>query len=302
MNRNKSFTVIDAHAHPPRKGVPGVDARPYTAPRTRGEIFSMLQNDLDECLEDMDQYKIDAKLLLALPPDIEHLFHYGEKNNETGITTLTSHEWIIEAQKRHPKRFYGVVCLDPTLPQSIEALDILVRQQHFKGVKIHQAHYQFEVNDKKVYPFYRKCIELDIPVAFHTGYSGLRDIDRLIPTMPLLLDELAYDLPELKIVMCHVGGNWYQEGVLVALRNENIMVDISGIPSICRHLVYPKTDPSELIKRIVDVLGPDRIMYGTDNMDSEMNLVFINELGLDDSAVEKIMGQNAIDLFRLRDE
>ena len=72
-------------------------------------------------------------------------------------------------------------------------LDKLVTKAGFKGVKIHQAHNKFLVNDRRAYKFYEKCIELDIPVAFHTGYPPQRNIDRYIPTIPLLLDELAYD-------------------------------------------------------------------------------------------------------------
>ena len=73
-------------------------------------------------------------------------------------------------------------------PVSYTHLDVYKRQ-----VKIHQAHYNFPVNDQRAFPFYRKCAELGIPAAFHTGFSLGRTIDRLIPTMPLLLDELAYD-------------------------------------------------------------------------------------------------------------
>ena len=298
-NENKKLYTIDTHAHPPRKGCPGIDERPYAAPLSEEEKEAYLQRDLQEILQSMEMYGIDKKGMLAMPPDIEASFHYGEKISETGLQTYTSHEWIIQAQRLYPEKFYGCACLNPLDADAIPELERLVREFSFKGVKIHQAHYRFEVNDRRAYPFYEKCIELDIPVAFHTGYSPVKMIDRLIPTMPLLLDELAYDLPELRIVMCHAGGNWYQDGTMVALRNDNIVVDISGLPWICQYMVFPEIQPVRLVRRIVDILGADRVLYGTDNADTDLNPDLLWETGLNEKDLKKIAGENAVRVWKL---
>lgn len=174
-----------------------------------------------------------------------------------------------------------------------------MKEDGFCGVKIHQAHYNFPVNDQRAFPFYRKCAELGIPAAFHTGFSLGRTIDRLIPTMPLLLDELAYEIPELTIIMCHAGGTWYQEGVLVALRNENIVIDLSSVPWMCRYMVYPEIDPAGVLKRLVEMVGPDRLMFGTDNADEDMNLEYMKAFGLEKATLEKIMGGTAARLLKI---
>lgn len=292
--------VIDFHAHPPRKGIKFIDNSEYVPPKNQNDIISSMIRDAEEVIQTMNSVRTDKKVLMAMPPDIEHQFHYGETDKETGLTTLTSHEWIARVKEKYPERFLGIACLNPTKKESIKELEKLVGKYDFRGVKIHQAHYNFMVNDKRIYPFYEKCIELDIPVAFHTGYSPVRDIDRLIPTMPLLLDELAYDLPELKIVMCHVGGNWYQEGVLVALRNENILVDIAGIHLISRTMVCPRIEPDELLRRIIEILDADRILYGTDNMDRDMNIDYLESLGVEKDLISKIAGENAERLLKIR--
>lgn len=295
MEKANAILVVDAHAHPPKKEGTSF----YTAPRTQEEAASLFRISIEEMVAQMDSSKTDIKVLLAIPSDIEHLYHYGEHNRDTGITTNTSLEWIIRAQELYPNRFYGAACLDPTCPESIETLELLVKQYRFRAVKMLPGHYKFNANSKKIYAFYKKCIELDIPVVFHTGYSPFREVDRLIPAMPIILDELAYNLPELKIDLCHVGGHWYQDAVLVALRNENIILDLSMLTYMCRFLVYPKVDPGELIKRIVEVLGPDRLMFGADNDDTEMNLEFMETLDLGDCALRKIMGENAARFFKL---
>lgn len=297
--KDKGIYVVDAHAHPPRKGVPGLDERPYIAPRTVEERDLYFNQDLDELIAEMDALHTDAKVMISMPPDIEHLFHFGEPHPESGLKTLTTLEWIMRAKQRYPKRFYGVACLNPLKSESADILEDLVKNHGFLGAKIHQAHDNFIANDTRVYPYYQKCLELGIPVAFHTGFPPDRDIDRYIPTMPHALDEVARDFPKLKIIMCHAGANWYQDGVMIAMRNPNITVDISSIPNTCRRMVYPVVDDKVLIKRIVGLLGADRVMYGTDNFDAEMNLAYMQGIGLSDSELRMVMGETAIKTFQL---
>ena len=285
--------VIDSHAHPPRKGVLGIDSRPRKIPKSKEDIEKIFIEDVNEIITEMDQYQVDTKVMLAMPPDAEREFHYGEYISEYGLKTMTSHEWIAKAVSMYPNRFAACACLNPLEHSSIEEIRELVKNKGFKEVKIQQAHYGFEVNDRRVYPFYETCIELDIPVAFHTGFSPVPLIDRYIPAMPHNLDELAHDLPGLKINMCHGGGNWYQDGIMIALRNENIVIDIAGITDLCTKMVYPKVQAKDLIKRYTEVLGADRILFGTDNMDKELNLNLLSEVGLSDYDLEKIMGLNA---------
>ena len=297
MESEKLF-VVDAHAHPPRKGVPGVDHRPYRAPVSLRERDDFLVRDLNEVVEQMDLHGTNMRAFLAMPPDIETMFHYGEKNEASGVATYSCHEWIGEAVKLRSDRFFGVACLNPLAEESLSELEDLVTRAGFKGVKIHQAHYDFSVNDRRAYKFYEKCIELDVPAVFHTGYSPLRSVDRYIPTMPFLLDELAYDLPDLRIVMCHAGGNWYQDGVFITLRNENVLVDVSGLRWLSQFFVWPQVEADVLIRRIVDVAGADRVMYGTDN-DEDLDLAYMRGCGLSAKDLKKVMAENAVRCYKL---
>ena len=271
---------------------------PTFFPQSDEDRDVLLEREARELLANMDNYQVDQKIMLAFPPDMEHEFHYGEFNVKTGVTSYTSHQWISLLVKRYPGRFAGFACLNPLEPGAPAQLERLVKEDGFCGVKIHQAHYNFPVNDQRAFPFYRKCAELGIPAAFHTGFSLGRTIDRLIPTMPLLLDELAYEIPELTIIMCHAGGTWYQEGVLVALRNENIVIDLSSVPWMCRYMVYPEIDPAGVLKRLVEMVGPDRLMFGTDNADEDMNLEYMKAFGLEKATLEKIMGGTAARLLK----
>ena len=62
--------VIDSHAHPPRKGVPGIDNRKRKIPKNEKDIESIFLEDIDEIIAEMDELHTDKKVLIAMPPDI----------------------------------------------------------------------------------------------------------------------------------------------------------------------------------------------------------------------------------------
>ena len=64
-------------------------------------------------------------------------------------------------------------------------------------------------------------------------------------------------------------------------------------------MVYPEIDPAGVLKRLVEMVGPDRLMFGTDNADEDMNLEYMKALGLDKATLEKIMGGTAARLLKI---
>ena len=288
-------TIIDAHAHPLRDEKMTANELPSNFE----EEQRLLHRQAEHIISKMQQLQIQKKVMMAMPPDVESEFYYGAVSPVTGYKNRTSQEWIKEIIKLYPEHFYGIACLNPLGEGAFKELESLVVQNGFKGVKIHQGHYNISADDPRLIDFYKKCIDLDITVAFHTGFSPVQHIDRYITTMPLTIDELAHRFPELRIVMCHAGGNWFQDGIMIALRNKNVYVDLAGIPWLCSFLVYPEVDWRTLICRMVKVLGADRIIYGTDNMDDMMTPEMIMELDILEEEKHMILGGTAKRVYNL---
>jgi predicted TIM-barrel fold metal-dependent hydrolase len=81
-----------------------------------------------------------------------------------------------------------------------------------------------------VYPIYVVAQSLGIPVMVHTGSSVFLGA-RLKYGDPLPLDDVAVDLPNLKIVMAHSGrGFWYDGAFFLARMHENVYMEIAGLP------------------------------------------------------------------------
>src|SRR5438445_185078 len=115
----------------------------------------------------------------------------------------------IEAKRRYPERFFLSMSVNPhegvdalRKMEAAKAEHDIVSAMIFPSGLVPQA----AVNDKKLYPIYMKCIELDIPMCINGGIVGPR-----MPSWPQHVehfDEVLYDFPELTMVMMHGGEPW----------------------------------------------------------------------------------------------
>jgi len=165
-----------------------------------------------------------------------------------------SDDRAVEALKRYPDRFAAIRPVDPN--KGMEAVRMIQREFDeglITGVSFFPSGQQppVAINDKLAYPIYAKCIELDLPIFINVGVPGPR-----IPMMPQYvghLDEVCYDLPELKIVMRHGGEPWVDLAVKLLLKWPNLYYSTSAFA--------PKYWPEEIVK-FANSRGSDKILYG----------------------------------------
>ena len=101
-----------------------------------------------------------------------------------------------------------------------------------------------------MYPFYAKCIELDIPICINAGVPG--------PRFPFecqrvdLLDEVCWFFPELTIVTRHGCEPWEELAVKLMLKWPNLYYSTSAFA--------PKHYPRAIID-YANTRGADKIIY-----------------------------------------
>ena len=81
------------------------------------------------------------------------------------------------ALREHPDRFFGCIDVDPN--RGMDAVRDMVHAVEELGVKAASAfpcglNPQVPINDKKFFPIYAKCVELDIPINVSAGVPGPR--------------------------------------------------------------------------------------------------------------------------------
>lgn len=169
------------------------------------------------------------------------------------------------------------------------------------GVKFYPGYEDFYPCEEKLLPFYEEVSKLGKPVIFHTGLLQQGVPGKLKQSHPLNIDELAQKFPELKIVMAHFGNPWVIDATMVAWRNKNVYVDLSGYfgSSISpEHIKFFKYD----LKILTGWLeGYQKCLFGTDWPIAPQNdyLKTVRSLPMSEVEKELVFWKNAKTIFNL---
>jgi predicted TIM-barrel fold metal-dependent hydrolase len=202
----------------------------------------------------------------------------------------TQLEEVAQYTRRNPDRFVGLAGYNPfRITESLREIETAVKEHGFKGVYIHIYGFDIPLSDRKMYPLYAKCMELDIPVSVQVGHvlEGMPSEHG----RPIYLDQIASDFPDLKIVGAHTGWPWVEELISACYKWENIYFGIDAW--------MPKYLKPEIVQYIGNRLGQDRCLWGTNGLPWKESLTQVEQLGLREEAKRKLLRENAIQLFKL---
>ena len=145
-------------------------------------------------------------------------------------------------------------------------------------------------NSKECYPIYAKCIERGLPIWINVGIPGPR-----VPGWsqdPMLIDEVCWFFPELKVVMKHGGEPWVDLCVKLMLKWPNLYYATSAFA--------PKYFPKEII-HYANTRGSDKIIYAGywPLLGFEDSFEQLDGLALRDHVWPKLLSENARTVFNL---
>ena len=126
-----------------------------------------------------------------------------------------AHGVALEMARADPAQFTAFVWLGDLrdVGAAVARLEESVIGEGRKGVKFQPLLQHFFPDERRLWPVYRRCVELHVPVLFHTGYVGFSaefgtpHIGRFGNTI-MGLDEVAAEFPDLRVVVAHLGGNY----------------------------------------------------------------------------------------------
>ena len=192
-------------------------------------------------------------------------------------------------------RLVAFASINPHIDGDLAArLEELVLEEGFRGLKLYPVYQYHYPNDPRLYPMYARAQELGIPILVHTGSSVFRGA-RIKYGDPLLLDDVAVDFPDLRLLMAHSGRPfWYEQAFWMARRHPNVYLEVSGLPAQNLLTYFPRLEEMA-----------DKVVYGSDwpgNPYLRRNIDSILRLPLRDESKAKILGGNAARLLALDDQ
>lgn len=152
----------------------------------------------------------------------------GFDEASTGGTTFVTNESIAAAAERYPDRYIPFAGVDIMRGAAgVQDVEYWVRQRGFKGLSLRPFMIGLPADDRHYYPFYEKCIELDVPVSIHASanWTTCRPSDL---GNPHHFDVVACDFPELKLILSHAGYPWVLEACLLAWKHPNVYLELAA--------------------------------------------------------------------------
>ncbi|MEE8246307.1 MAG: amidohydrolase family protein [Alphaproteobacteria bacterium] len=205
---------------------------------------------------------------------------------------LISNDEVAALTRAHPQRFAGLAAVDLHRPiDAVRELRRCVNELGFKGLRIVPWLWNLPPNDRRYYPLYLACVELDIPFCLQVGHTGpLRPSE---PGRPIpYLDDVALDFPELRIVAGHIGYPWTAEMVALATKYPNVYIDTSAYTA--------RRYPRELVEYL-RAHGRAKVMFGSNYpmIRPVKCLEHLGDLGLDEETTRLFLGETAARVFGL---
>jgi uncharacterized protein len=205
---------------------------------------------------------------------------------------MITNEEVAAACAAYPDRFVGVASVDLTQPmEAVAELRRCAEEYGFKALRVLPWLWGLPPDDRRYYPLYAACCDLDLTLCTQVGHAGPMRASE--PGRPIpYLDNVAMEFPDLRIVGGHIGVPWLGEMISLATKYPNVYIDTSAYTV--------KRYPAEL----VDYLrrhGRSKVLFGSNHpfWPARDCLVGLEDLGLDEATTQAFLHDNAATVFGL---
>lgn len=234
----------------------------------------------------MEKYHISYALLSNC--DCSEFLDNG-KRNRNALSAIEGAKRVLRLVKKEPNRFGLALWVNPHYEKVNDELVSFIEEnrKYIFAIKIHPYESRLKISDKRMAPYLELARRFELPLLFHTAADPYSDI--------ALLSRLAKKNPDLCFVAAHLQLCSDNEiGIKMLKETPNLYADTAWVRM-------------SIAKRVMKEIGPERIMFGTDNpidgldtLDNEMyRAYFKNEERLNKSQKERLFATNAINLYKL---
>ena len=193
---------------------------------------------------------------------------------------------MLRLQEKYIGLVYGYCLVNPNFSDhAMDEIDRRIRAGMI-GVKLAASR---RANDELLDPIAQAAGDAGVPILHHVWQHRRRDWPGQEASDAIELAELAGRHPKTRFILAHLGGGGdWAHTIRVVEGLANLWTDLSG-----------SGIDVDMIERALEVLGPERLLWGTDlTMATGWGkLRFLESLGLDPMAVDAIRHGNAFHIF-----
>lgn len=183
-----------------------------------------------------------------------------------GLGPEKQNDWLAEEIKPH-SRLFGFGTVDPTRDDAREQIEHAA-QLGLKGLKLHPNAQKFDILEPRMIEIYSTANEFNLFITFHTGVHQ----SRLAETRVIRFDEIAWQFPDLRFSMEHVGGYHFFEEALAVIFNHvpppwetgkcNVFAGLASVFTPNHNRFWYLSD--ERLKELCAQVGAKHMIFGLD--------------------------------------
>lgn len=217
--------------------------------------------------------------------------------SEGGEDALELNEALATVVADHPERFKGIggVNVQGSTPTQVALQVAAIHRGGLLGITLQPAFLGLDIDDRSLYPMYARAEELQLVVAIHTGITYSR-MHPLRHERAELLDQVACDFPDLKLIACHAGWPYVTEYCAVARRHPTVFLEFGALAP--KYVAKPGTGWDALFGMMPNLLRT-QVLYGSDwpMMAPQRALAEWRESGLNPATLQALFHDNSAALF-----
>jgi predicted TIM-barrel fold metal-dependent hydrolase len=220
---------------------------------------------------------------------------------------------VAAAVSCYPDRFYGYFMVNPTAPDAAQRVVRGLGEARLRAVCLFPAMHRFSIQDERVRALLELALSHHALVFVHCGVLtvgvraklGLPSQFDMRYSNPIDLHAVALAFPKLRFVVPHFGAGYFREALMLCDLCPNVYLDTSSSNSWTRYQPEP-IDLRQVFRRALDVVGPRRLLFGTDSSYFPRgwhSAIFegqsraLNEIGVSAEDARRIFGGNLVELL-----
>ncbi len=155
-----------------------------------------------------------------------------------------------------PDRLIFFASIDPGQAGFQQELERCHQDLRCQGVKVSPIYQGVHPHDPRCREIYGYCQKHGLPILTHmaTTFSSGTPLEY---ARPALMDQVAIDFPDLKLVLAHLGHPWEGETIAVIRRNANVFADLSA-------LYYRPWQFYNSMRLLVEYRAEAKVLFGSD--------------------------------------
>lgn len=246
--------------------------------------FGVLQGheSVAELIQDMDELGYD-KIVICATKMWSYYYHHQ-------LILDYSIDDVGDMVREAKGRIVGAASYNPfRIEESLKEVEKGVREYGFKYVWFHPLSFGLRPDDRRFYPLYAKCNELDIAVGMQVGHSA-----EVLPSEvghPMTVDNVALEFPNLRINLSHTGWPWVDEWCSMLWRHPNVYGDISAY--------FPGRLEQSQIRFMDSSRGRDKVLFGTNGLGLKRCKEEFMALPIRDETKRMVLRENNIRFLKL---